>query len=467
MTFYGPSWITTLAARFSLRMSSPPSVSLSFPQILPPDAEIFICIRMGNINRLKDILIEGRGSVADVLAPYGISTLLLAMLHGQVDVYRLLLSAGTSRVPPANITCPAAHMQRFWGNYISQDYGVTTSEIFRDHLYQHSSPHTQKLSGLGGLMISERSSFTRLHKSTLGLTCESLDKILHLCMGEIDATDSLGRTCLHLAAYQTNISAIRILLAQGANPDITDQYGKAPLHVVAALGSYSAAKALVMGGADLEVRDQFGSTPLHHASIIGYHDVAQLLVDGGSNIDSSNYNLETPIRHAILGDHIEVVQLLHRCGAALTLEDKWGGYALQKSVWFNCHRVLKYFLGLGLRLDQRHQVRGTILHTLAELGDLRTMEIFLEIKHYSLANVDPAEVNARGWTAMDYLESRPNAGELREPFLRVLKHVKLSRQYNKEESLASLDVDRSLVEEKGDGEQDEFFSDALEFQVQS
>jgi len=144
-----------------------------------------------------------------------------------------------------------------------------------------------------------------------------------------------------------------------------------------------------------------------------------------------------------------------------------GGYALQKSVWFNCHRVLKYFLGLGLRLDQRHQVRGTILHTLAELGDLRTMEIFLEIKHYSLANVDPAEVNARGWTAMDYLESRPNAGELREPFLRVLKHVKLARQYNKEESLASLDVDRSLVEEKGDGEQDEFFSDALEFQVQS
>ena len=68
---------------------------------------------------------------------------------------------------------------------------------------------------------------------------------------------------------------------------------------------------------------------------------------------------------------------------------------------------------------------------------------------------------------MDYLESRPNAGELREPFLRVLKHVKLARQYNKEESLASSDVDRSLVEEEGDGEQDEFFSDALEFQVQS
>ena len=467
MTFYGPNWITSLAARFSLRMSSPPSVSLSFPQILPPDAEIFVCIRMGNINRLKDILIEGRGSVADVLAPYGISTLLLAMLHGQVDVYWLLLSAGASRVPPANITCPSVHMHKFWVNYFSQDYRVTTSEILRDYMYQHSSPHTQKLSGLGGLMISERSSFTRLHKSTLGLTCESLDKILHICMGEIDATDSLGRTCLHLAAYQTNISAIRILLAQGANPDITDQYGKAPLHIVAALGSYPAAKALVMGGADLEVRDQFGSTPLHHASIMGHHNVVQLLVDRGSNIEASNHHLETPVRQAILGDHIDVVQLLHRRGAALTLEDKWGGYALQKSVWFNCHQVLKYLLGLRVRLDQKHHVRGTILHTLAELGDLRTMEIFLEIKHYSLVNVDPAETNARGWTAMDHLESRPDAGELREPFLRVLKHVKLAWQYNKEESLALLDVDRNLAEERGNGEEAEFFSDALEFQEQS
>jgi hypothetical protein len=94
------------------------------------------------------------------------------------------------------------------------------------------------------------------------------------------------------------------------------------------------------------------------------------------------------------------------------------------------------------------------------------MEIFLEFKHYSLVNVDPAEINARGWTAMDHLESRPGAGELREPFLRVLKHVKLARQYNKEESLALSDVDRNLAEEKGNGEEADFFSDALEFQEQ-
>jgi len=106
ITYYGPSWITTLATRFNLRMSCPPFVSLSFPRILPPDTEIFICIRTGNIDWIKDLLIEGQGSVADILASYGISTLLLAIIYRQAEVYQLLLSAGVSRVPPVNIICP-------------------------------------------------------------------------------------------------------------------------------------------------------------------------------------------------------------------------------------------------------------------------------------------------------------------------------------------------------------------------
>lgn len=462
MTYYGPAWITTLAARLSLRLSSPPTLSLSFPRILPPDADIFICIRAGNIDRLKDILIEGRGSAADVLAPYGISTLLLARLHGQIEVYNLLLSAGASRVPPANIDCPAVHMHRFWSNYFSQDYNISTSEILRDYLYQHSSPHAKAISGIGDITNSERLSFTRLHKSTLGLTCESLDKILHICSEDVDATDSLGRTALHLAAYRLNISAVRVLLAQGANPDIRDQYGKAALHIVAAVGSHSGTKALVLGGADLEVRDQFGSTPLHHASLMGHHLVVELLLDGGSNIEAPNYHLETPVRHAILGDHIKVVQIFHQRGAALTLEDKCG-YAIQKAVWFNSHKVLRYLLDLHLRVDQRHQKRGTILHTLAELGDARTMEMFLEIQHFSLANVDPVEVNSRGLTAMHNLEFRSNVEELKEPFLKALKHVKLARQRYMGFSLVALDKSRISVEETNEVEPEEFFFDAHEY----
>jgi hypothetical protein len=57
------------------------------------------------------------------------------------------------------------------------------------------------------------------------------------------------------------------------------------------------------------------------------------------------------------------------------------------------------------------------------------MEIFLEITRSSIAKLDPAEGSSRGWTAMDHLEFRANAEELREPFLRVLlAHVEVARQ---------------------------------------
>lgn len=465
ITYYGPSWIFNLATRFSLRMSSPPSVSLTFPRILPPDAEIFVSIRVGNANRLRDLLIEGRASVADVLAPYGISTLLLANLHGQTEIAQLLLSAGASRVPPVNIDCPGIHMHRFWSNYSSQDCRILSSEILCDYLYQHSSPHSRGSPGLGYHTITDKS-FTRLHKCILGLTCETIETVLPTCTDEIDAVDSLARSALHLASYQGNSKAIQLLLAQGANPDIKDQYGKSPLHIVAALGSYSATKALIDGGADLEVRDQFESTPLHHASIMGYHNIVELLVDSGSDIDATTCHLETPIRQAILTDRIEVVQFLHQRGAALTLEDNCTTYALQKSVWFNAHRVLRYLLNLQLRVDQRHMSRGTILHTMAANGDALTMSIFLEVKHSSLAKLNETEVDSRGWTAMDYLECRKNVDELRDPFRRVLDHVRIARQRSATVSFELFDLMKDSFQRIQEVEEDDVFSDALEIQVQ-
>jgi ankyrin repeat protein len=465
VTYYGPGWITNLATRLSLRISSPPSVSLTFPRILPPDAEIFVSIRMGNIDRLKHLLIEGRGSVADVLAPYGISTLLLAHLHGQTEIAQLLLSAGASRVPPVNIDCPGSHMHKFWSNYSSQDYRISSSDILCDYVYQHSSPRDQVSSGLGSYTISDKS-FTRLHKCILGLTYDPIEAVLPTCTDEIDVTDSLGRSALHFASYRGNFTAIELLLIQGANPNLKDRYGKAPLHIVTSFGSYSATKALIAGGADLEVRDQFESTPLHHASIMGYHNIVELLLDAGSNIDAMNCILETPIRQAILTDSIEVVQLLHQRGAALALDDNCGAYAMLKSVWCNAHRVLQYLQGLQLRVDQRHKTRGSILHTLADNGDSLTMQIFLDVKHSSLAKVDPAEVDARGWTAMDYLERRKNVDELREPFQRVLEQVKLTRQRGEALSFKSLELLKGPFERIQEVDEDDVFSDALEMQVE-
>lgn len=218
VAYYGPCWTANIAIRLGVRMSSPPCATLSFPQVLPPDADIFVCIRIGDIERLKTLLVEGRASVADVLAPYGISTLSLALIYQQSEVYQLLLSAGASRIPLTSMTLPDSYSDScwsFWDQYASQNYCISASDILRDFIAQmDAKSHSKLLSKAEQYPNLERDSFTRIHKSTLGLTSEALEAVLLDCHDEIDIPDSMGRTALHLAAYQCNEKPLRLLMAQ-------------------------------------------------------------------------------------------------------------------------------------------------------------------------------------------------------------------------------------------------------------
>ncbi|CZR53566.1 uncharacterized protein PAC_03445 [Phialocephala subalpina] len=468
ITYYGPSWMVNVATRCSLRLASPPSLSLSFPRIRPPDAEIFVGIRTGNSEYIKSLLIEGRGSVADVMAPYGFSTLLLAILHRRADVYQLLLSAGASRVPQIHLTCPVEQLDRFWTDYVSQEYEMSASDVLLDYTYQLGSlPHNQLFSGHGRdslqTTILHYHSLTRLHKSTIGLTSENLEEVIPFSRGEIDAPDSLGRTALHFAAYQCNFEAAELLLKHEANPDLIDHHGKAPLHVAAGLGSIPIIKALINSRCDLEIRDQFGNTPVHLACLLGHVHTVELLLDAGANVEALNAHGETPVRQTILNDRIELTQLLHQRGAAFHGSNIYacGCNPIIKAVWFNSHKAFRFLVSLHMRVDQKHKSGRTLLHTLADNGDHLTMQLFLEVTHPSLARLDVDELDSRGWTAMDYLKSRRDSDELMESFLKVVEHVQQARALQAARSKEIFTPNQKVVLEP---EEQEVFFDAVESQ---
>jgi len=412
---------------------------------------------------LKDLLVEGRGSVADVLAPYGLSTLLLAVMYEQAEIHQLLLSAGASRAPFAHSSYHSTHLRVFWRRYTSQDYCISASDILADYVsFMDSHHHAKLLSRVGIEPILESHAFTRLHKCVLGLTSEPLESILSNSnlLSEINATDSLGRTALHLAATRCNDEAIRFLLDWGALLDIRDQCGKTPLHVAVGLDSVSTTAAIIASGVDLEIRDQFGNTALHQACLLGYQAIAALLLDAGANIESTNGHLETPLRQAVLADHLEVARLLHERGAAFTTPDGLGTPSIHKAVWFNSHHVLRFLLGLQIKVDQKCFNGRTVLHILADSGDAQTMQIFLGVNLQSLAKVNFNDTDERGYTAMDYLMARKNSDELLQPFRKVLAHIKSYHRKNEQDVFEELDA---LNTTQG-AEEVDFFSDALETQ---
>jgi ankyrin repeat protein len=383
-------------------------------------------------------------------------------------MYKLLLSAGASRVPQIHLACPESQMEHFWIDYVSQDYEISAEDVLLDYTYQLGSlPHNQLFSRHGRdsiqTTILDYQSLTRLQKCTIGLTSETIEDVIALSWEELNATDSLGRTALHFAAYQCSIDAMALLLKHGANPDLIDDYGKAPLHIAAGLGSIPITKTLITSRCDLEIRDQFWNTPIHLACLMGHVHTVELLLDAGADSEALNAHGETPVRQAILNDRLEVAQLLHQRGAAFSgfKSTACAGNPMIKAVWFNSHRIFRFLMSLHIRVDQRHKSGRTILHTLADNGDALTMKIFLEVTHPSLARLDVDELDSRGWTAMDYLKSRRDAHELMEPFIKVVEHVQRACALQAARSKEIFTSDEKVI--LGSKKQDVFF-DAVESQ---
>jgi hypothetical protein len=103
---------------------------------------------------------------------------------------------------------------------------------------------------------------------------------------------------------------------------------------------------------------------------------------------------------------------------------------------------------MSLRVDQKTRNGKSTLHLLAEEGDCRTMQIFLDFAHNSLEGLNIDDTDDRSRTAMDYMEYRRD-GDREE----VLKLFQLVLQRIREKSYCS--------EETGDNG---VFWDAFEIQ---
>ena len=97
-----------------------------------------------------------------------------------------------------------------------------------------------------------------------------------------------GRSGLHIVVERRDLTWLKFLLQEGANPNIRDNKGLTPLVLATQTGFLEGAQALIAAGAKVDIPNETGETPL--ISAVHKHDVEMMraLLRAGADPDRND-----------------------------------------------------------------------------------------------------------------------------------------------------------------------------------
>ena len=160
-------------------------------------------------------------------------------------------------------------------------------------------------------------------------TPEQIDAAL-AAGADVDATDTVGRTAILIAAKAGRLDVVRHLIAAGADIDSQDQICLNPFLWGCISGNPELVRIMVEAGTDLERTTRFYGKGIHPASEKGHLEIVRYLTEETDiNLNHTNLCGWTPLLEAIhLRDggsvQQQIVQLLVDNGADPTMVDEPG-----------------------------------------------------------------------------------------------------------------------------------------------
>lgn len=253
--------------------------------------------------------------------------------------------------------------------------------------------------------------------------------------------DSLGETPLHWLAIESELDAVKLLIAHGADVQTTTDAGTPILSDVVTVCSVpvlqalleagadpevqredplgyclllNAAKrqkdarvlldALLAAGADLEARDAQGQTPFFSAADCRFCDAIRLLAAYGADVHARDEAGDTPL-HAIIDhalvfpDALEVIQTLLDVGADSNQRDASGQTTLHTAAARAADpRIIDALIAAGADVDARDTLGRTPLHCAAEEGNIAAA---LALREHGAA------LHARDKSGVDFIANVP------------------------------------------------------------
>jgi len=280
------------------------------PQFVGGMAALHYAAREGNKEAAR-MLVEGGADVnqfnADKFSP-----LVLSIVNGHLDLAMYLLDHGgdPTLATLSGLTALYAAIDVQWAPHASYPQPSTEQE------------QTSYLELMKALLEHGANANARLGEK---LWFRSL-------FSDSTWVDPTGATPIWRAAQSSDIAAIRLLVAYGADPILPTKGNDTPLMAAAGVGwaanwsvnapvpALDAVKYLVELGNDVNAVDNRGYTPLHGAAYIGNNEMVTYLVSRGAKVNARSKAGDSPADMAngptrFGQPHPDTVALLERLGS--------------------------------------------------------------------------------------------------------------------------------------------------------
>eukprot|EP01105_Mastigella_eilhardi_P000961 TRINITY_DN1120_c0_g1_i1.p1 TRINITY_DN1120_c0_g1~~TRINITY_DN1120_c0_g1_i1.p1 ORF type:complete len:1221 (-),score=409.90 TRINITY_DN1120_c0_g1_i1:38-3700(-) len=221
----------------------------------------------------------------------------------------------------------------------------------------------------------------------------------------INAVDETGNAPLHTAIMHNNITAVKKLLAAGANIDAQNHAGDVPLHLAVQYGDPAIVSLLVHSKANLDLRNNDGNTPMHLAIVEGTEVTAAALAAQGARLDIKDAEGNTALHLACnAGYSAATIALMLQKSAKPTLENNLGETALAAAVQ-NCDaEVVRLLVGkMDKEAINKANLNGDApIHIAAARGDCDVVLALVQ------AGADVNAKNAENCTVLQLAVEKDN-----------------------------------------------------------
>ena len=324
-TWVPPRWLKARSVQcgFSWSAESKPRITLKTTRCLPDNAECFEAAKVGDIDRVKDLLASGQCGVGDIAVSTGYTMLLWAVRKRQSRMINFLTDSGADPFHDFVGFQPApCHLA--WDLWLRGLIPRDDSLMMRPML--------------GRSNYVDYLNLPVLHQIILKLSLRSFKDELLANPSAVHSKDFLKRTALSWAAASGSRICVARLLGTGADPNIPDKHNKTPLYLAVEYEmeyTFDTVDALLNAGAETDptLPHPKRSTPLLcAASNVKDLRVLHRLLCAGANVNAKNRYGKTPLHVVAQNKPAVHTALLLSFGASMFVKDQHGKTAVDIAI---------------------------------------------------------------------------------------------------------------------------------------